>query len=100
METREKNPAAVALGRMTSEKKALSSRRNGALNTVPGPGKAPVSLSSIECRVKAGKSAGAPCLGGDSLEGHHWSCPRGQAILRRQRDGRDVLTGQKIEAAA
>lgn len=87
-------------GEVRTEKKTLAARLNGAKNTTPGPGRGPVSLSEIECSVKAGKSAGSSCPGGDALTGHHWSCPRGQAIIRRQKEGRDIETGKKIEASA
>ncbi len=101
MKSQEITPAqaAAALGKISTEKKAAAARRNGAL-APPGPGLAPVPLADIECRVKAGKSAGSPCPGGDSLTAHHWSCPRGQAIKRRQKEGRDPLTGLKLSEAS
>jgi hypothetical protein len=92
-----KSQAAAVLGRIRTEKKAAAARRNGFKpGNAHGVGPAPMLLSEIECCIKVGKAAGAPCPGGDALTGHHWSCPRGQAIQRRQKSGRDVQTGVKL----
>ena len=80
----EKRSAAAALGSIRSEKKAASSAKNGAL-APPGPGRAPAALFSLACS----------CGAGDTTEGHKTSCPRGQAVKRREKEGRDVLTGLK-----
>jgi hypothetical protein len=82
-------------GEVRTDKKAQAARANGAMGRGPKNPRGPVPLSEIECCIKVGKAAGSPCLGGDSLEGHHWSCPRGQAIKRRAQEGRDILTGKK-----
>lgn len=80
----QKRKAAAALGSIRSEKKAASSAKNGAL-APPGPGRSPAPLFSLACS----------CGAGDVTEGHKTSCPRGQAVKRRQREGRDLLTGEK-----
>lgn len=98
-ETKEKNPAAVALGRIKTPLKQETALRNLSQRSPDKlGGREPVPLSEIECAIKASKAAGSPCPGGDSLTGHHWSCPRGQAIKRRQAEGRDVQTGLKPDA--
>ena len=89
----QRRKAAAMMGSARTQRKAASSRANGRL-APPGPGMAPAPLLTIPCIVRVGKNAGAPCPGGESLSGHHWSCPRGQAIKRRLAQGRDVWTGK------
>lgn len=81
--------AAALLGSIKTEAKATSSRENGK-KAPPGPGRSPVALAEIRCT----------CDAGEALEGHRWNCPRGQAIKRRQAQGRDVLTGAPLEGAS
>lgn len=81
--------AAALLGSIKTEAKAASSRENGK-KAPPGPGRNPVPLAEIRCT----------CDAGEALGGHRWNCPRGQAIKRRQAQGRDVLTGAPLESAA
>ncbi len=97
METKEKNPAAVALGSVRSERKRAAALENLARRTPEQLGQRPPKpITEIPCGVKVGKAAGSPCgCASDSLEGHHWSCLRGAAILRRRRLGLDVQTGLK-----
>jgi hypothetical protein len=65
-------------------------------------GKPPKPLFDIECARKSGKEGGGACPGGESLDPstHHWSCPRGQAITRRIKQKRDVLTGDDLRDTA
>ena len=82
--------AAVALGAIKTEKKAAASRQNGFKpgNSAGKNGGRPMRhLFEMECS----------CGTGDTAEGHSWSCPRAQAIKRRIKEGRDILTGQKLE---
>lgn len=82
--------AAVALGAIKTEKKAAASARNGFKpgNKFAKNGGRPMQhLYELECS----------CGAGDSTEGHSWSCPRAQAIKRRIKQGRDILTGEKLE---
>ena len=65
---------ARALGRIKTEKKAESSRRNGKEHG----GRPLLPLSSIECN----------CGAGDNLEGHKSTCMRGRAIKRRKAAGK------------
>jgi hypothetical protein len=85
---KQKLAAAVALGSIRTEAKALASRENGK-KAAPGPGLSPKPLLSISCT----------CVAGKALEGHKWDCPRGQAIKRRLKEGRDILTGEKLVSA-
>jgi hypothetical protein len=80
--------AAVALGSRKSDRKAAASRENGK-RASPGPGSPPKPLLEIRCT----------CTTGEALEGHRWDCPRGQAIKRRIKEGRDVLTGALLVTA-
>jgi hypothetical protein len=81
--------AAVALGAIRTEAKAAASRVNGK-HAAPGPGLKPTLLSALACT----------CVAGDALEGHKWDCPRGQAIKRRIKEGRDIQTGEKLAEGA
>ena len=81
--------AAALLGSIRSEAKAAASRANGAKNAAGGPGRTPAALWGIRCT----------CGAGEVVDGHRWSCPRGQAVKRRRAQGRDVLTGE-LEGAA
>ena len=72
----EKNAAAAALGSIRTEKKAAASRENGK-KAPPGPGMPARPLSEIRCT----------CDAGEALTGHHYVCPRGRAIKRRQKAG-------------
>ena len=80
--------AAVALGSIRTERKAAASRENGK-RASPGPGSPPKPLLSIRCT----------CSAGEALEAHKWDCPRGQAIKRRIKEGRDILTGALLVPA-
>ncbi len=98
---KERSAAASAMGSARTPAKAAAAARNGfksghSLST----GRTPIALSDFECAIKSGASAGLPCSGGDALTGHHWSCPRGKAIIRRQKEGRDLLTGLKLSEAS
>jgi hypothetical protein len=83
--------AGRALGSIRTEKKAEAARRNG---FKPGhkfsPGRPARPLSEFACT----------CEAGEALTGHHWRCPRGQAIVRRNKEGRDPITGKTTEATA
>jgi hypothetical protein len=80
----EKKAAASVMGSIRTEKKASSSRGNLAKRPPEKMGGlTPKPLLSLACS----------CGVGDTLEGHKWSCPRGQAIKRRIKEGRDILTG-------
>jgi hypothetical protein len=85
----ERRRFASYLGSIKSERKAAAARENGFKpgNTM-GHGRAPLPLSEIACA----------CGAGDALTGHHWKCPRGQAIKRRAAKQLDVLTGKPLEA--
>lgn len=74
--------AARALGSIKTAKKTESSRRTIkiAQQHATGQGRKPWPLSQYECT----------CGRGDSLEGHPWSCPRGQAIRRRLKRGKPL----------
>jgi len=71
--------AARALAKIKSPKRLQESRRTIAIarQHIKNPGRKPWPLSRYECT----------CGRGDSLEGHPWSCPRGQAIRRRIKKG-------------
>ena len=87
----ERRAAAAMMGSARTEKKAAASRANQAKRT-PGKfgGPKPKNIFLLPCKE--------PCTAGESLEGHRWECPRGQAIRRRQRLGFDVITGIKLSA--
>lgn len=72
----ERKQAAAMMGSARTEAKAAASRENGK-KAPPGPGRSLSPLDSIRCT----------CAAGDSLEGHKWDCPRGQAIKRRMKAG-------------
>jgi hypothetical protein len=72
----ERREAARLMGSLTSDRKARSSAENGKL-APPGPGRSPKPLEEYPCT----------CAVGDSLDGHRWNCPRGQAIKRRRKAG-------------
>jgi hypothetical protein len=80
--------AAVALGSIKTERKAAASRENGKRASA-GPGVPPKPLMEIQCT----------CTAGESLEGHRWDCPRGQAVKRRKKEGRNLLTGTLLVMA-
>lgn len=84
-----KREAARLMGSIRTEKKAASSKANGFKpgHTVVG-GRKSEPLAEIRCT----------CEAGEALEGHRWDCPRGQAIKRRIKQGRDIQTGEKLEA--
>ena len=87
----ERRAAAAAMGSARTPAKTAAARRNGFKPGHSfGKGRSPVPLLEIDCS----------CEAGEALDAHHWRCPRGQAIKRRQKEGRDVLTGQKIGATA
>lgn len=75
----ERREAARLLGSIITPKKRAhieKLRQNAAENGKLG-GRPLMPLSEIPCN----------CEAGDSLEGHRWNCPRGQAIKRRQKAG-------------
>lgn len=84
----ERAAAAALLGSISTPKKAAASARNGfkpgnkASRNGGRPWKA---LSEVDCDCKGGQSADA--------SDHTWRCPKGQAIRRRIKEGRDILTG-------
>lgn len=94
MTEEQKRQAAALLGSIKTEKKAAASARNG---FKPGNthgkngGRKPAPIGSIPCN----------CSGGDSTEAsaHTWRCARGQALRRREAQGRDAVTGEKLGAA-
>ncbi len=87
----EKRAAASVMGSIRTERKSSSSRDNLAKRPPEKlGGLTPKPLYSLTCS----------CGAGEALEGHKWSCPRGQAIKRRQKEGRDLLTGEKLQVAA
>lgn len=100
MTDEERSAAARAMGSARTPAKAAAAARNSPFKKghTLATGRKHVPLSEIECAIKAGKQVGQTCPGGDLLEGHHWSCPRGQAIIRRKAQGRDPRTGQKSDA--
>lgn len=67
--TTDKNPAAVALGRIRTPKKAAAARENGKEG-----GRPLKALATIPCN----------CGAGDSLD-HKSTCPRGRTIRRRRK---------------
>lgn len=81
----ERRRAAALMGsartpaKMAAVEKARAARTPDQLG-----GRAPVPLSEIRCT----------CAAGDAVDGHHWKCPRGQAVKRRRAAGVDVLTGR------
>lgn len=82
--------AAVALGSIKTEKKAAASARNGfkpGNNFAKNGGRPMRHLFELVCS----------CDAGDTTEGHHWDCPRARALKRRIKEGRDLLTGEKLE---
>lgn len=82
--------AARLLGSIRTERKAAASRANGFKpGHAFGAGRKPVPLLEIPCT----------CAAGEALEGHHWKCPRGQAVKRRIAAGRDPMTGAEVRAA-
>ena len=86
----EKKAAAAIMGSIRTEKKATSSRGNLAKRPPEKRGGlTPRPLLSLACS----------CGAGEALEGHKWDCPRGQAIKRRIKEGRDVLTGALLVSA-
>ncbi len=83
--------AARLMGSIKTEKKAQASRANGFKPGNPGsPGRARKALSEFPCS----------CEEPDSLTGHKWDCMRGQAIKRRQKQGRDLITGELLTEAS
>lgn len=87
----EKKAAAALMGSIRTPKKANSSRGNLAKRPPEKlGGLKPTPLSVLSCT----------CAAGEALEGHKWSCPRGQAIKRRIKEGRDVQTGEKLTVSA
>ena len=78
--------AARLMGSIKTEKKAAAARANGFK-----PGHA--GHHGGGRKVKALTELVCSCGAGDTTEGHKWDCPRGQAIKRRIKEGRDVLTG-------
>lgn len=81
--------AARLMGSIKTEKKARASRANGFKPGNPGsPGRARKRLTEIPCS----------CGAGEALEGHKWDCMRGQAIKRRTKQGRDLLTGELLSS--
>ncbi len=75
--TEERRKAAAAMGSARTEAKAAASRRNGLKNALKA-GRPVKPLSEIRCT----------CDAGESMTGHRWNCPRGQAIKRRQKAGK------------
>ena len=82
--------AARLMGSIKTEKKAAAARANG---FKPGH---PSFVKNPGAKLKALYSLPCTCTAGDTTEGHKWDCPRGQAIKRRLKEGRDVLTGEKL----
>lgn len=68
--------AARLMGSVKSDAKKAASKVWGPINGKAG-GRPLVPLESIRCT----------CAAGNEREGHHWSCPRGQAIKRRSKAG-------------
>lgn len=85
----ERSAAARLMGSITTEKKAAASRLNG-LKSPGGPGRSPVPLYGIPC----------VCGAGEVVEGHKASCPRGAAVIRRSKAGKDAITGESLSAEA
>jgi hypothetical protein len=77
--------AAAILGSIRTEKKAKAAAANGFKQGNKHGGQKPKLLSEIPCS----------CSVGDALTGHRWDCGRGQAIIRRGKQGRDIQTGEK-----
>lgn len=86
----ERREAARILGSIRTPKKAAASRANGFKPGNAVGGRPPVPLLEIPCA----------CTAGESLEGHHWKCPRGQAVKRRIAQGKDPMTGAPLAAQA
>ena len=87
----EKKAAASLMGSIKTPKKASASRGNLAKRPPEKMGGLkPTPLSALACT----------CGAGEALEGHRWDCPRGQAIKRRIKEGRDVQTGEKLPVPA
>jgi hypothetical protein len=76
----DKRVAASVLGSVRTEKKRAATQENMRLLRERGLAwvKPLTPLSEIRCT----------CDAGESLEGHRWDCPRGQAIKRRRKEGR------------
>lgn len=72
----ERSAAARAMGSARTEAKAAASRENGK-KAPPGPGRPLRPINEIPC------TCGKP----DVIDGHPTTCPRGQAIKRRQKAG-------------
>lgn len=83
--------AARLMGSIKTEKKAAAARANGFKPGHPGHqggGRKVKPLTELVCS----------CDAGEATEGHRWDCPRGQAIKRRIKEGRDVLTGELLSS--
>jgi hypothetical protein len=68
--------AAALLGSVTSERKRITSAQNGRMSRLGGRPRLPLSAFACTC-------------GGEGLE-HKSTCPRGQAIRRRQKRGQPL----------
>jgi len=71
----QRRAAAALMGSATSERKKQTSAANGR-KAPPGPGRTPKPLEAFPCTC-----------GGSGLD-HKSTCPRGQAIRRRQKASR------------
>ena len=86
----ERRAAAALMGSArTPAKMAAVEKARAARSPEQLGGVKPRSLQSIPCT----------CDAGEALEGHRWNCARGQAIKRRTKQNRDLLTGLKPEPA-
>jgi hypothetical protein len=91
--------AARLMGSIKTEKKAAAARANGFKpghpSYVKNPGAKMKPLYSLVCNCGAGDT---PEVSHEGSAGHKWSCPRAQAIKRRIKEGRDILTGELQES--
>jgi hypothetical protein len=87
---REKNPIAVALGSIKTEKKTRASRENvkkAAAAPRTRPTRVPALLFNSPCT----------CGTGDVVDGHKSKCPRYHLIFKRRKNKLDPMTGKPLE---